>query len=230
MISNKSLPIAFVVLFLMLGVIWWPSYSNLGDLFGYAENADYKGVTLLHFFKAELLVLLIVWAYLMSYKKGNRTTDGNKYVRQHLILMMFVIGQVFMGFFAGGFLVHQDASWYQVIHGANEVMPSQAVILLICYPLYLFFGGGAYIYTRTRMPKFVRHKEVAFMVLTFAPLAFLPYYDSSLMDVKRDIAQLTYMATYWLLSVGWVGLGVIYIVIHSAKEILHGLSNPHTEM
>jgi methane/ammonia monooxygenase subunit C len=230
MVSNKFLPIAFVILFFMLGVIWWPSFSNLGDLFGYAESAQYKGVSLLDFFKAELLVLITVWVVLISYKKDAKIIDGDRYVRRFLILIMFVIGQVFMGFFAGGFLVHQDASWYQVIHGANEVMPSQAIILLVCYPLYLFFGGSAFIYAKTRLPTFARGKEVAFMVLTFAPFAFLPYYDSSLMKVNRDVAELMYMLAYWLLSISWVGLGVLYIILQSSKEILKGLSDPYGEM
>lgn len=230
MVSNKFLPIAFVVLFFMLGVIWWPSFINLGDLFGYAAKSDYKGVSLLDFFKAELFILVTVWVVLFSYRGKGVVVDGNLHVKRHFILVLFIIGQVFMGFFAGGFLVHQDASWYQVIHEANEVMPSQAVILLICYPLYLFFGGSAFIYARTRLPKFLKDKQVAFMVLTFAPLAFLPYYDSGLLDVKKELTELAYMGVYWLLSVAWVVLGVLFLILKAAQEIFKGLSDPYEEM
>ncbi|PCH83707.1 MAG: hypothetical protein COB26_08815 [Piscirickettsiaceae bacterium] len=230
MISNKYLPIAFVVLFIMLGVIWWPSFSNLGDLFGYAATSEYKDVSLLDFFKAELLILVTVWVVLISYRGKGVVVDGNRHVKRHFILVLLVVAQVFIGFFAGGFLVHQDASWYQVIHGANEVMPAQAIILLICYPLYLFFGGSAFIYAKTRLPVFLQDKQVAFMVLTFAPLAFLPYYDSGLLDVKIDIIELVYRAVYWLLSVAWVVLGVLPIILKAAPEILKGLTDPYQEM
>ncbi|PHS72615.1 MAG: hypothetical protein COB22_04585 [Cycloclasticus sp.] len=230
MVSENKLPLAVVFLFLMLGVIWWPSFSNLGDLFGYAAKAEYKGVSLLNFFRAELVVLVTVWAVLISYKEQNDMVDGNAYVTRFLILVMFVIGQVFMGFFAGGFLVHQDASWYQVIHEANEVMPSQAVILLVCYPLYLFFGGSAFIYAKTRLPKFLKGKEFSFMVLTFAPLAFLPYYDSSFMQAKKDLFEIAYLSVYWLLSVGWVVIGVLYIILKASQGIFKGLSDPYGEM
>jgi hypothetical protein len=230
MVSNKMLPLAFVILFFMLGVIWWPSFSNLGDLFGYAEKAQYKGVSLLDFFKAEVLVLVTVWIVLISYKSAERRVEGDDYVVRHLILIMFIIGQVFMGFFAGGFLVHQDASWYQVIHENNEIMPSQAIILLICYPLYLFFGGSAFIYAKTRLPAFLHDKHVAFMVLSFAPLAFLPYYDSSLLDIDKSLADFIYMGVYWLLSMVWVGVGVLFIILRAIQGILKGLIDPYGEM
>ncbi|HIG79182.1 MAG TPA: hypothetical protein EYQ47_04160, partial [Cycloclasticus sp.] len=193
-------------------------------------KAQYKGVSLLDFFKAEVLVLVTVWIVLISYKSGERRVEGDDYVVRHLILIMFIIGQVFMGFFAGGFLVHQDASWYQVIHENNEIMPSQAIILLICYPLYLFFGGSAFIYAKTRLPAFLHDKHVAFMVLTFAPLAFLPYYDSSLLDIDKSLADFIYMGVYWLLSMVWVGVGVLFIILRAIQGILKGLIDPYGEM
>ncbi|HIF18113.1 MAG TPA: hypothetical protein EYG50_07465 [Cycloclasticus sp.] len=230
MVSNKKLPLAFVILFCMLSVIWWPSFANLGDLFGYAEKAQYKGVSLLDFFIAELLVIATVWIVLITYSAGSKRLDGDAYVMMYLILIMFIIGQVFIGFFAGGFLVHQDASWYQVIHENSEIMPSQAIILLICYPLYLFFGGSAFIYAKTRLPTFLHDKHVSFMVLTFAPFAFLPYYDSSLLDIDKSFADFIYMGVYWILSMVWVGVGVLFIILRATKEILKGLSDPYGEM
>ncbi|MEO1888920.1 MAG: methane monooxygenase/ammonia monooxygenase subunit C [Cycloclasticus sp.] len=230
MVSNKKLPLVFVILFCMLSVIWWPSFANLGDLFGYAEKAQFKGVTLLDFFKAEIVVLVTVWAVLISYKNTGNKVEGDQYVIRHLILIMFIIGQVFMGFFAGGFLVHQDASWYQVIHENSEIMPSQAIILLICYPLYLFFGGSAFIYAKTRLPTFLHDKHVAFMVLTFAPLAFLPYYDSGLLDIDKSLADFVYKGVYWLVSMVWVAVGVWFIILKAIQEIFKGLSDPYGEM
>ncbi|MBL4744430.1 MAG: hypothetical protein JKX87_07370 [Cycloclasticus sp.] len=230
MIDNKMLPISFVVLFVMLGLIWRPSFSNLGDLFGYAESAKYKGVSLLDFFKAELVIIVTVWTVLLTYKRRGVITDGDYLVKKQIMLVVFVIGQVFMGFFAGGFLVHQDASWYQVLHENSEIMPAQAIILLICYPSYIFFGGSAAIYAKTRLPHFFKDKYVAFMVLTFAPLAFLPYYDGSLLEAKREMLELVYMLVYWLLSVAWVVLGVLYIIFKSSQDIFKGLSDPFSEM
>jgi hypothetical protein len=224
------LPAAFVILFVMLGVIWVPSFLSLGDLFSYAEKATYHNVSLLSIFQAELLVISIVWLVLMSYSKTAETIDGDTYVRRHLILVMFYIGQVFVGFFAGGFLVHQDASWYEVVHDGNQVMPAQAVILLICYPMYSFFGGSAFLYAKTHLPKFLKNKELAFMVLTFAPFAFLPYHDASMMEVRQDIMELAYLVAYWTLSTAWVVFGIGYLIIKSAQELLKGLKDPYGDM
>ncbi|ORU92139.1 MAG: hypothetical protein A6F72_04220 [Cycloclasticus sp. symbiont of Poecilosclerida sp. N] len=229
MAFNKNLLLTFFVLCCMLLLLWWPSFSTLGDLFGYAEKAEYKGVSLLDFFKAELLVLVTVWGFLISYKQ-NRVDDGDRLVVKHIILMVFIIGQVFMGFFAGGFLVHQDVSWYQVVHESSEVMPSQAVILLICYPLYLFFGGGAYLYAKTRLPAFLRNKQVAFLVLAFAPLAFLPHYNTDMMVFNSIVAEFAYLAAYWLLSICWAVFGVMFLIIKSTQEIFKGLSDPFGDM
>ena len=230
MLTNKVLPAGCVILFLMLGAIWAPSFLSLGDLFSYAERAKYHNISLLSFFKAELLVSSVVWVILMSYSKRKETINGDAYVRRHLILMAFIIAQVFVGFVAGGFLVHQDASWYQVVHAANEVMPAQAIILLICYPMYLFFGGSAFVYAKTRLPSYLANKEIAFMVLIFAPLAFLPYHDSSMMGASQDIMELAYLIAYWVLSTSWAVLGVGFLIFKSSGEILKGLSDPYGEM
>lgn len=230
MSSNKMLLAVCVVLFLMLSAIWVPSFISLGDLFSYAEKAKYHNISLLNFFKAELLVLSVVWVILMSYSKRKDTINGDAYVRRHLILIAFIIAQVFVGFVAGGFLVHQDASWYQVVHGANEVMPAQAIILLICYTVYLFFGGSAFVYAKTRLQRYLVNKEYAFLVLIFAPLAFLPYHDSSMMDAGRDMMELAYLIAYWVLSTGWAIFGVGYLILKSSQEILKGLKDPYGEM
>ena len=202
----------------------------MGDLFLYAERARYHNISLLNIFKAELLVLSVVWIILMSYSKSKEVIDGSTYIRRHLILMAFIIAQVFIGFVAGGFLVHQDTSWYQVVRGANEVMPAQAIILLICYPMYLFFGGSAFVYAKTRLPAYLFNKEAAFMVLIFAPLAFLPYHDSSMMGSRRDISELAYLIAYWVLSTSWAIFGVGFLIFNSSKEILKGLNDPYGEM
>ena len=230
MIPNKLLPLAFVFFFALLAIIVLPSFSNMGDLVSYALKEDYKGISMMTFLKAELIIIVTVWGLLLSYKEPLDRIDGDIHVKRHLILILFVIGQVFIGSFAGGILVHQDASWYQVLHDSTEVMPSQAVILLICYPLYLFFGGGAYIYARTRLIKFTRNKEVPFLILTFAPFSFLPYYDASMLMVNRDVADLIYVLAYWLLSVSWVTVGVAYILLKSSQEIYKGLTGPFDEM
>jgi len=73
--SSINVVVAFVILFLMLGIIWWPTFTNLGDLFAYAENAQYQGVSLLNFFKAELIILVTVWVYLISYKKSKEPIE-----------------------------------------------------------------------------------------------------------------------------------------------------------
>jgi len=229
-LSNKWLPLSFVVLFAMLGAIWIPSFSNLGGLFAYAEVAQYQGVSLSAFFQAELIILLVVWSVLISYSKDKDAICGDMYVRRHLIFIVFIVGQVFVGFFAGGFLVHQDASWYQIVRDSNEIMPAQAVILLICYPMYLFFGVGAFLYAKKRLPEFLLNREMAFMVLTFAPFAFLPYHDAGMVELKTDIMELAYLAAYWVLSIAWLVLGVGYLIINSAKEILKGLSDPYGDM
>ena len=228
--SSLKLVVAFSALFLMLSVIWWPTFGNLGDLFLYAEKADYKGVSLLQFFYAELTILVVVWLYLFSYKNTKTPLLGEQYVTKLFLLTLLIIGQVFTGFFAGGFLVHQDAVWYKVIHEANDIMPSQAVILLVCYPMYLFFGGSAFIYTKTRMPGFLKNKTIAFMVLTFAPLAFLPYYDSSLMDGSTSGLEIVYVLAYWLLSIGWAVIGVMFLIFKASQEILRGLKDPYGEI
>ncbi|ORU93378.1 MAG: hypothetical protein A6F70_05470 [Cycloclasticus sp. symbiont of Bathymodiolus heckerae] len=230
MAFNKKIPVVFAVLALVLVMIWGPIFSSFADLFSYAKTALYNGVTLLDIFKAELLILCIVWLVLMSYSKSNDTVDGDAYVRRHVILMMFVIGQVFVGFFVGGFWAHQDASEYQIVRGADAVMPAQAIILLICYPLYLFFGGSAFIYAKTRLAIFLKGKELSFMVLTFTPWLLLPFNDASLLQASNDLVELFYLAVYWILSTVWVVWGVGFLILRSAKEVLRGLKDPYGDI
>ncbi len=135
-----------------------------------------------------------------------------------------------MGFFVRWFfgsprciLVPSD-SWEQW----NHALTSDYFVDLL--PAVLFFGGSAFIYAKTRLPAFLHDKHVAFMVLSFAPLAFLPYYDSSLLDIDKSLADFIYMGVYWLLSMVWVGVGVLFIILRAIQGILKGLIDPYGEM
>ncbi|PHS72614.1 MAG: hypothetical protein COB22_04580 [Cycloclasticus sp.] len=228
--SNKMFPVSLVLLFVMLGFILWPNVTNLGDLFSFAKNFDYKGIPLSQLFFSELVILLTVWLVLSTYKKGKSIVYGDEYMIRHCILLLFVTGQVFMGFFAGGIVSYQDVTSSQTAHEVSNVMESQAVIFMVCYPLYLFFGGTAFIYARTRLPEFLSNKRVPFMMLTFAPMAFLPYYDASIGDFNKSVFEWLYRIDYWLLSIAWVVIGVFHIAVSASKEIYKGLSNPYEEM
>jgi len=76
---------------------------------------------------------------------------------------------------------------------------------------------------------FLRNKEVAFMVLTFAPLAFLPYYETNMVGAETDLMEIVYLAVYWVLSMGWFILGIAFLIIHSAKEMFKGLKKSYGE-
>ncbi|ORU90029.1 MAG: hypothetical protein A6F71_03440 [Cycloclasticus sp. symbiont of Poecilosclerida sp. M] len=227
--SSKSFLIACATMFGMLLIIWWPSFMYLGDLFGYAQEESIQGVSLLDFFKAELLIMLVVGVVLLNYKKVRQVTDGMGRVNRHLVLFVWVSGQVIVGFVAGGFLAHQDTPWYQAVGEAGGIMPAQAIILLVCYPAYLFFGGGAYIYTKTRLPKFLEGKKIVYLILTFAPLVFLPYYKGGVSVAPNELLEFIYLVVCWLLSTAWLVVGVLYLVFKSAKEILDGLHRPYDE-
>lgn len=229
MSSNNRLLLTSAMLFGSLAVILWPSITNMGDLMTYAVNAEYQGVSLIDVFAGELVIILTVWIVLLTYKGEQVDANNRDYINRFLVLILFILGQVFMGFFAGGLLVHQDAAWYQVAHESDEVMPSLAVIFMVCYPMYLFFGGSAYLYSKTRLAKFTEHKLVYFLVLTFAPLAFLPYYDADLLKTNREAFDFLYVIAYWLLSISWMLYGVIFLLFKIAREILKGLNHLYDE-
>jgi len=228
-VFNKTEGLAFIGLFLMLGVILVPSFSALGSLFLYAESAQLYEFSLLSFFQVELVFMCFFWLVLRGYSSHSEILEGDVYVRRHIFLMFFIAGQVIVGVVAGGFLVHQDAVWHQVIRAEDEIMPAQAIILLVCYPMYLFFGGSAFLYARTRLLAFSKNKGIYFMVLTFAPFAFLPYYDSGMFEAVSGVFELVYLLAYWCLSMAWIVFGVGYLVLQSAKEMLKGLKGPHGE-
>ncbi|GEM_PF-3502838 len=210
------------ILFAMLMIIWLPSFSNLGELIVFAREKSFFGISLSSLFVAELSFLLAVWLVLTSYRKPDKEKVSLVCIKRHLILTSWFLGQVVVVFLAAGFLVHQDASWYQMAHGANEIMPAQSAILLICYPGYLLFGGGGYFYARTRLPGFIKEKKTAFLVLTFAPFVYLPYYDTNLSSLGGPVieGEALYIVTYWLLSISWLVMGVGYLVLMSIKEII----------
>lgn len=218
---DKFLIIICFILFTMLMVIWLPSFSNLGNLIAFTEKENLFGISLANFFLTELFVLLTVWMILLSYRKPNKEMIGLAYAKRHLILTSWFLGQVLVVFLAAGFLVHQDASWFQMTHSSNEIMPAQIAILLVCYPGYLLFGGSAYLYAKTRLPEFLKDKKAAFIILTFAPFVYLPYYDANLSSIGGPAIQgeALYIVTYWLISISWLVVGVAYLVLQSLKEI-----------
>lgn len=215
---NKYTIIVSSVLFVMLMIIWLPSFSNLGELIVLAKKESFFGISITSIFLAEVVVSLAVWRILLSYRRLNSKEITLTHAKRHLILNLWYLGQILVVFLAAGFLVHQDASWYQLAHESNEIIPAQVLILIVCYPGYIFFGGGAYLYAKTRLPEFLKDKEAAFVILTFAPFVYLPYYD-----VRTNLSVMdepTYIIAYWLISISWLLMGVAYLVFKSIMEII----------
>jgi hypothetical protein len=145
MSSDRSLLLAGAILAAMLITVGWPTWQNLSGLWVFSTTYQGRGIALSDLFTVEIAALLVLTTI---YAQSSTGTGSTSVIRRFAVLAVLILAQLMLSLFAAGFLVHQDAAWYQILRGQNEIMPATAVIVMACYPGYLLFGGGAYLYAK----------------------------------------------------------------------------------
>ncbi len=151
-------------------------------------------------------------------------------INQHIVMLLWMLLLVFFVYVGGGFLAHQDASWHQLAHSDDEVMPAQMIIYLFLYPGYMVIGGIAWLYAKIHFGDslFSRKLKGALILATFIPFLFLPAQNPAAMGFSVDLIDTFFRAGYGLMMFIWL-LAVGYIVAQQGLAILSLLKEAGAE-
>ncbi len=160
------------------------------------------------------------WA-LRSRKKAaapSRTVDE---IKHHIVMLVWMLVLIFFVYVGGGFLAHQDASWYQLAHSRDEIMPARLITYLILYPAYTIVGGAAWLHARINFGdrQFSCKLKSALILATFIPFLFLPADNPDAMGFSVDFINSLLRAGYGLAMFLWLA-AVAYIVGRQGLAIL----------
>ena len=86
--------------------------------------------------------------------------------------MIFVY--VFAVFIGASFFAEQDATWHQTVVRDTSFTPSHIMLFYGSFPLFIILGIAAYLYTRTRLPRFAARHSLPFLIAVTGPFMLLP--------------------------------------------------------
>jgi methane/ammonia monooxygenase subunit C len=146
-------------------------------------------------------------------------------IHRHFGLAAWLLVYLYAVLWTANLFAQQDTSWYQTVVGDSEFVPLQTVILFLAMPAYLLFGGGAWLYAKTRLPAFGRGFSLPFLVAVAGPFAFQPI-RADWLDEAFALGSEIYIALYWAILIAWVtvGLGGILLKMGGRMTRLVGMA------
>jgi methane/ammonia monooxygenase subunit C len=129
--------------------------------------------------KANLSIIVTGWVIMFSTiwftrDRNLAALQPREELRRYFYLVSFIFVYAFAVYFAASFFAEQDASWHQTVVRDTSFTPSHIVLFYGTMPLYVMFGGGAFLYAMTRLPKFARNISIPFTLAVVGPFMILP--------------------------------------------------------
>jgi len=156
--------------------------------------------------------------------RTNSLPSSGQMMNRHLRLSGGLVIYVLTVITSSILLVQQDSAWEQKVLVYSSTLPIHLALYFVSMPAYLAVGGGAYLYTRTRLPEFARKHRVSFLIAVLTPFTFLPETGVS---EGNDVLKVILVTLYWLAVIMWLAAGVGRLLHASANE-LAGLMKPGT--
>jgi methane/ammonia monooxygenase subunit C len=163
-----------------------------------------------------------IFTSLLRSKRAVRESQLATYkIKQHMVMLLWMLLLTFFVYVGGGFLAHQDASWHQLSLPSDEIMPARLITYLALYPAYMIVGGAAWLQAKVRFEAglFNRELKVALILATFIPFLFLPAQDPDAMGFSVDLPNTFSRAGYGLMMLVWLA-AVGYIITQQGLAVL----------
>lgn len=164
-----------------------------------------------------------VFIYLLRSKRAVREESqlASYKIKQHIVMLLWILLLIFFVYVGGGFLAHQDASWHQLALPSDDIMPARLITYIVLYPAYMVVGGAAWLQAKARFEVglFNRELKAALILATFIPFIFLPAQDIDAMGFSVDLANTFSRAGYGLMMFVWLA-AVGYIITQQGLAIL----------
>jgi methane/ammonia monooxygenase subunit C len=162
-------------------------------------------------FAFEAILSAGLWGYVwFSRPKDLGHLEPREELRRVGVAVSMIFVYVFAVFIGASFFAEQDATWHQTVVRDTSFTPSHIMLFYGSFPLFIILGIAAYLYMRTRLPRFAARHSLPFLIAVTGPFMLLPvvgyneWAHSYLILEERFAAPVH--AAFMLFA--WTGLGL----------------------
>lgn len=160
---------------------------------------------------AEGLASVALWGYVwLSRPKDLDRLEPREELRRLGVAVSLIAVYVFAVFWAGSFFAEQDAAWHQTVVRDTSFTPSHIMLFYGSFPVFIILGVTAYLYMRTRLPRFAARHSLPWLIAVAGPFMLLPVvgYNEWAHSYWILEERFTSPPHYWFVFFTWSGLGL----------------------
>jgi methane/ammonia monooxygenase subunit C len=162
-------------------------------------------------FAAEGLAAAGLWGYVwFTRPKSLENLEPREELRRLGVLVSIITVYVFAVFIAASFFAEQDATWHQTVVRDTSFTPSHIMLFYGSFPVYIILGITAYLYSRTRLPRFAARHSLPWLIAVAGPFMLLPVVGYNEFAHSYWILEERFTAPvhYWFTFFAWSGFGL----------------------
>lgn len=142
-------------------------------------------------------------------------------LRRWGVLLSWVLFYAVAIYWGASFFTEQDGTWHQTVMRDTDFTPSHILEFYLAYPIYIIFGCGFFMYSKTRIPLFANGFSIAAVLVFIGPFMIFP-----------NVALNEWGHTFWFMEelfvaplhwgfvfFGWFMLAVFGVVILSLTRV-----------
>lgn len=185
-------------------------------------------------FVVEALAAAGIWGYLwMTREKKIPQLDTREELRRLGVFTAMIFVYVFAVFWAASFFAEQDASWHQTVVRDTSFTPSHIVLFYMTFPMYIILGVAAYLYGRTRLPRFAARHSLPWVIAVAGPFMLLPVVGYNEWAHSYWILEERFTAPvhWWFTFFAWTGFGLGGLLLQACDyiyELVTGKAQTYT--
>jgi methane/ammonia monooxygenase subunit C len=212
---NQKIMIVGVALLTII----WVSARIYQQMFAWSKGLDstspefqtYWMNLLYAIFVCEVLAAVGLWGYVWLTRPNDLDRLEPKEEMRRLGVDVAIIAvYVFAVFWAASFFAEQDAVWHQTVVRDTSFTPNHIILFYSTFPVYIILGVTAYLYARTRLPRFAARHSVPFVIAVAGPFMLLPVvgYNEWMHSYIILEERFTAPVHYGFVIFAWTGLGL----------------------
>lgn len=185
-------------------------------------------------FAVEGIVAASLWGYVwFTRPRSLENIEPREELRRLGVLVSIICVYVFAVFWTASFFAEQDASWHQTVVRDTSFTPSHIALFYWSMPIYIIVGITAYLYSRTRLPRFAARHSLPWLIAVAGPFMLLPvvgyneFAHSYWVLEERFAAPVHWGFTFF----AWSGFGLAGLLLQAcdyAYELITGKTQTYT--
>jgi methane/ammonia monooxygenase subunit C len=159
----------------------------------------------------EMLLAAGLWSYVWFTRPNDLDRLEPKEEMRRLGVEVAIIAvYVFAVFWAASFFAEQDAVWHQTVVRDTSFTPNHIVLFYTTFQVYIVLGVTAYLYARTRLPRFAARHSIPFIIAVAGPFMLLPVvgYNEWMHSYFILEERFTAPVHYGFVIFAWTGFGL----------------------